>query len=582
MTSDTNTTKSPRKFDAVAMEIFSNRLLSITESMAINMMRASFSTQIKERRDFSVGLFDARGRLLAQGTHIPLHLGSLMGSMEAVLAFCPVSGMVEGDAFICNDPYVAGGTHLPDISIVTPIFIDGEVKAFAANIGHHSDVGGAVPGSTSAKSATIFAEGIRIPAMRVARAGTIDHDLIRLIALNSRLSEERQLDLNVQIAVNLKGGAAARNLFLKMGLENVDRAIDDVLEYTNRRLRRRIANLKYGEYAFTTQLDDDGNGGDPVPIAVSVTVSGDHLHFNLAGTGPQARGALNVSASALKATVYYCVKALLDPELMPNSGMFDAITVEAPRGSIANPIHPAACGARSITCQKIAGAVFGAFRGLLPPNRIIASSNDVLPSMNFSGTRNGGNDLYVCGEALGGGGGARSEHDGMDGVHVHITNSLNLPTEALENEFPLVVEEYGLAEDSGGAGRHRGGLGIVRQIRVLQDGTIFSARSDSHKKGAEGVFGGLDGGCGILRRNPERPDQEILPSKVAHVVLRAGESVRLETPGGAGFGDPMERSAGELAQDLRDGVVSEVAAVRDYGNELTERALSGLRRSNER
>ncbi|WP_421481058.1 MULTISPECIES: hydantoinase B/oxoprolinase family protein, partial [Agrobacterium] len=221
MTSSLDIHAPARKFDAIAMEIFTNRLLSITENMAINMMRASFSTQIKERRDFSVGLFDISGRLLAQGTHIPLHLGSLMGSMQAVLDAFPVSEMVEGDAFICNDPYLAGGTHLPDISVVTPIFIDGAVRAFVANIGHHSDVGGAVPGSTSAKSATIFAEGIRIPAMKVVRGGEVDHALIGLIAANSRLPEERQLDLNVQIAVNLKGGAAASALFVKMGLEEV-------------------------------------------------------------------------------------------------------------------------------------------------------------------------------------------------------------------------------------------------------------------------------------------------------------------------------------------------------------------------
>lgn len=567
------TTNSTKEFDAIAMEIFTNRLLSITENMAINMMRASFSTQIKERRDFSVGLFDEQGRLLAQGTHIPLHLGSLMGSMRAVLDAYSVSEMREGDAFICNDPYLAGGTHLPDISVVTPVFIDGAVRAFAANIGHHSDVGGAVPGSTSAKSATIFAEGLRIPVMRVARAGEVDHELIRLISANSRLAEERQLDLNVQIAVNLKGGNAAKSLFLKMGLDEVERSISDVLEYTNRRLRRRITDLKEGSYTFSTQLDDDGNGGDIVPIAVTVTVFKDRLHFNLDGTGKQARGALNVSSSALHATIYYCVKALLDPELMPNSGMFDAITVEAPVGSIANPVHPAACGARSITCQKIAGAVFGAFRGLLPENRTIASGNDVLPSINFSGTRPGGTNLYVCGEALGGGSGARSQSDGMDAVHVHITNSLNLPTEALENEFPLLVERYGLVQDSGGAGRQRGGLGILRQVRVFHDGTIFSARSDSHKKGAEGALGGLEGGRGTLSRNPGRSDEELLPSKVAHVVLRGGDSVRMETPGGGGFGSPSERSVEDIASDLRDGVLSADASIRDYGKDKTEEAL---------
>src|SRR6266849_3192676 len=199
-----------RPFDAIAMEIFSNRMLSITENMAIHMMRSSFSTQIKERRDFSVGIFDARGKLLAQGTHIPIHLGSLLGAMEALLERYQIADMVEGDAFICNDPYLAGGTHLPDISVITPVFIEGKIVAFAANIGHHSDVGGSVPGSISPNSRTIFEEGLRIPIIRIARGGIIDEDLLNLISHNSRLAEERRLDLKVQIAVNIRGGDETR------------------------------------------------------------------------------------------------------------------------------------------------------------------------------------------------------------------------------------------------------------------------------------------------------------------------------------------------------------------------------------
>jgi len=563
-----------RTFDAIAMEIFTNRLLSITENMAIHMMRSSFSTQIKERRDFSVGLFDACGRLLAQGTHIPLHLGSLIGSTTAVLDRFPLAGMQEGDSFICNDPYLGGGTHLPDISIITPIFIDGSVRGFAANIGHHSDIGGSVPGSIAAMSRTIFEEGIRIPPMRIATRGTINTDLIHMISANSRLSDERRLDLNVQIAVNLRGAEATKNLFLRMCLDKVDQAVDDVLSYTNNRLRRRIGDLRPGRYTYTTWLDDDGNGGDPLPVTATVIVEANRLHFDFSGTGQQARGALNVSENALSATVYYCVKALLDPDLMANSGLFEAIMISAPRGSIVNPVFPAACGARSITCQKVAGAIFGAFRSILSPDRIVASSNDVLPSISFSGARSGG--FYVYGETIGGGAGARSESDGMDAIHVHVTNSLNLPTEVLESEFPLLVEEYALVTDSGGAGRYRGGLGIARQVRALEEGTIVSARSDSHKRGADGAVGGLEGGRATLTRNPGRPDQENLPSKVSRIVLRAGDSVRMETPGGGGFGQPAARSAASLAGDLRDGIISAEIALRDYGAELTGRAQKHL------
>jgi N-methylhydantoinase B len=566
--------KDGRQFDAIAMEIFSNRMLSITENMAIHMMRSSFSAQIKERRDFSVGIFDARGKLLAQGTHIPIHLGSLLGAMEALLERYQIADMVEGDAFICNDPYLAGGTHLPDISIVTPVFIDGKVAAFAANIGHHSDIGGSVSGSVSPDSRSIFEEGLRIPIIRIARGGIVDEDLLNLICNNSRLAEERRLDLKVQIAVNIRGGEETRALFLRMGLERAQAAIDDVFSYTAERLRRRVAALPAGKHSFTTWLDDDGTGSAPVPIVATVTLGGDTLHVDFDGTGPQAKGAFNVPYSALRATIYYCVKALLDPELMPNSGMFTAVKISAPIGSIANPKFPAACGVRSNTCQKIAGAVFGAFREILSKDRLIASSNDLLPSIMLSGSRAETGRFYIVAETIGGGSGARYDSDGMDAIHVHVTNSLNLPAEALENEFPLLCEEYGLAVDSGGAGRQRGGLGIARQIRALEDGTTFSARSDSYIHGAEGIAGGRTGGLSSLIRNPGRQGQEILPSKVARLVLKAGESIRIETPGGGGFGSCAERPLELIARDLRDGVVTRAAAERDYGADRVQAALA--------
>jgi N-methylhydantoinase B len=563
-----------RQYDAIAMEVFSNRMLSITESMAVHMMRSSFSAQIKERRDFSVGIFDARGMLVAQGTHIPLHLGSLLGAVEALLARYALADIREGDAFICNDPYLAGGTHLPDISVVSPVFVDGELAAFVANIGHHTDVGGSVPGSISPEARSIFEEGLRIPITRIARQGLLDEDLLNLISQNSRLAKERGLDLKVQIAVNVRGAGETQALFRRMGLDRAREAIEDVFAYTEQRLRRRVAAMPESAHTFTTWLDDDGSGGDSIPVVATVSRSGDTLGINLEGTGPQAKGAFNVPASALRATIYYCVKALLDPGLMANSGMFTAVTISAPPGSIANPVFPAACGVRSTTCQKIAAAIFGAFRSVLPPEQLIASSHDLLPSIDFSGLRADTQAFYVCGETLGGGGGARHDSDGMDAIHVHVTNSLNLPTEALENEYPLLCEEYGLVPDSGGAGRQRGGMGIARQVRALQDGTEFSARSDGYIHAPAGIAGGRDGSLSVLVRNPGRENAAILPSKIAHLVLKAGDSIRIETPGGGGYGPCDERSVERIARDLKDGVVSRHAAVRDYGADRVQAALN--------
>lgn len=552
--------------DPIAMEVFSNRLLSITEDMNNTLVRSSFSTNIKERRDCSVALFDGHGRLIAQGTQIPLHLGSLNGGVAAVLRHCPIEKMRDGDVFICNDPYLANGTHMPDITLVTPVFIDGMVEFFTACIGHHADVGGAVPGSIAGGSRTVFEEGIRLPVIRIVRAGELDEDLLSLITCNTRDPEERALDLKVQIATNARGAQSARALVKQMGIGAVRHSIDDIILYTRSRIRNRIAELKRGEYTFTNYLDDDGMGGEPVPITVRVCIADDTLDVDFAGSGAQARGAMNVPLNALYACVYYAVKALLDPELLPNAGLFDAVNIHAPAGSIVNPNPPAAVGARSITCQKVAGAIFGAFRGVLPPERVLASGNDVIPAIVFSGelTRRRGHYVYL--ETLGGGSGARAGGDGMDAVHVHMTNTSNLPAEALENEYPLMVDEYALVDDSGGAGRMRGGLGLARQIRAIVPGTIFSVRSDSHTVGvASGVFGGGDGRRAKLIRNHGQPDQEELYSKVARVEMKVGDSMRIETPGGGGYGAPAERSPDALADDIASGRVSRAAAAQDYG-----------------
>ncbi|WP_144183449.1 hydantoinase B/oxoprolinase family protein [Elioraea rosea] len=562
-----------RKFDPIAMEVFSNRLLSITEDMGNNLIRSSFSTNIKERRDCSVGLFDALGRLVCQATHIPLHLGSLQGSVTAVLARYSADTIHEGDAFICNDPYLANGTHLPDITIVTPVFHAGRLAFFTANVGHHSDVGGSVPGSIDGGARSIFSEGIRIPVIRIVRAGELDEDLLNLIVQNTREPEERLLDLKVQIATNERGAAAVLELVEQMGFAAVQAAIEDILDYTARRLRNRIRELAPGSYSYTGYLDDDGSGvADPVPIRVSVHVEGEDLHFDFAGSGPQAKGAVNLTFSALEAVVYYAVKALLDPGLMPNNGMFAPIKVTAPSGTIVNADPGGAVGARASSCQRVAGAIFGAFHDLLPEHKRYAQHNNACPALTFSGPRGDRPGRYVYLETLGGGAGASLEQDGMHAIHVHITNTQNLPAEALEIEYSLLVEEYGIVRDSGGSGRRRGGLGIGRQIRATRDGTIFSVRSEGHVVPADGLAGGGPGGTAKLWKNPGRPGTKLLHSKAAFIELAAGDAIRLETPGGGGYGPPAERPAEALARDLRDDLISREKAERDYGSQKVTEA----------
>lgn len=567
------TTQNPALSDPIEMEVFVNRLLSITEDMNNTLVRSSFSTNIKERKDCSVALFDAQGRLVAQGTQIPLHLGSLNGAMQAVLDQYSADQIQPGDAFISNDPYMAGGSHLPDINIVTPVFHQNKLVFFTANVGHHADVGGSVPGSIAGSLRTVFEEGIRIPVVRIVRGGELQEDLLRLICGNTRDPEERWLDLKVQIATNQRGASAVQGLLDQMGLERALTAVEDLIQYTRLRLERRIAELNAGTYTFVQMMDDDGlGGGDPVPLQVAVTVvEGRRLRFDFAGSGAQARGAMNLPESALKACVYYAVKALLDPELAANAGLFEPLEIAAPKGSIVSPEAPAAVGARSLTAQKVAGAIFGAFREALPQSRIMASGNDVCPAIVFSGrlAHRAGEFVYL--ETVAGGSGARDDMDGMDAIHVHMTNSSNLPVEALENEYPLRVERYALIPDSGGVGRQRGGMAVAREIRALVDGIVFSARSDNHVTGkAQGVLGGGDGRQARLTYKHADGTEQVMSSKTAGLRMASGESVCLETSGAGGFGLPQERALTALASDLYDERISLAAAREAYGDRVSQ------------
>jgi N-methylhydantoinase B len=559
--------------DAIQMEVFSNRLLAIAEDMGSILIRSSFSSNIKERRDCSTALFDAGGRLVTQADHIPIHLGAMIGAVEAMLARYPLEAMQPGDAFIANDPYLAGGSHLPDISIITPVHHEGAVRFFCGNIAHHADVGGKTPGSTSGASRSIFEEGIRLPIIRIARGGEIDEDLLELIAHNTRDPEERLLDLRTQIGTNVRGGAMLVQLIERMGWPAVEQAIEDILTYTRRRLRNRIAALPDGVYRFERAMDDDGFPGEPVPIVCTATVAGDRLSFDFDGSGPQARGAINLPDSALKASIYYCVKAVLDPGLMPNQGVIDPLQITAPVGTIVNPRPPAAVAARAVTSNRLCGAVFGALYQAMPAEAVMASCNDSTSAVSISGWHPERQATYVYPESMGGGAGAFGDRDGMDAVHVHTVNSTNLPAEALELEYPLLLDEYALVPDSGGAGRHRGGMGMVRQIRMREDNTTFSARSDAHIVPAPGVFGGKASNTTRIRRNPGTAREEELHSKANGLVLAAGEVIRVETLGGGGYGDPGERSPAAIAQDLREEKITRAAAERDYGAERVAKAV---------
>jgi N-methylhydantoinase B len=364
-----------------------------------------------------------------------------------------------------------------------------------------------------------------------------------------------------------------RDLIRRMGRERVERSVEDLLIYTRERLAARLAALDGEAHCATSWMDDDGLPGEPVAIRATVAVRNGRLRIDFSGSAAQARGAMNIPKSALRAAVYFSVKTLLDPALPPNSGFFDAVEIEAPEGTIVNPKTPAAVGARSIGCNKVVRAIFSAFAELLPPERRLAPGHDAVPAIVFSGDHKNRSGQFVYLETMGGGLGASAAADGMDAVQVHMTNTSNLPVEALEHEYPLVVEEYAMVENSGGAGRHRGGLGLARQIRAVADGVLFSARSDNHLIAPPGVDGGEPGRAARLILNHGKADARELSSKVAALALRPGDSTRLETAGGGGFGAPGGRSRERLADDIRSGKLSRSEAVRCYGADAVGRAL---------
>lgn len=551
--------------DPITVQVIGNALLSVAEEAGTVLRRASYSTNIKERADCSTALFDASGRLIAQAEHIPIHMGSMAGAVGRLSGRIPgyeTTRIESGDVFITNDPYAGGGTHLPDITMVAPVCVDNEIVGWSANIAHHSDVGGHVPGSNSGDSTTLFMEGLRIPLVKVVSRGEVVNDVLSFVLLNSRLPEERYGDLLAQQSAAAVGAQRLLELHAKYGTDVVASASASLLDYAEKRLALAVSDVPDGVYTATDWLDEDRPGDGRIPIVASVTIDGEHISVDFSGPGREAVVAVNVVRSALEATVFYALKAALDPGIPANGGFFDAVKIYAPEGTILNPRPPAPVAARTDACQRVVDAVFAALAQALP-DRIPAGSHSTITYVNFSGI---GRDFYVYPEVVAGGAGARPEADGLDAVQVHITNSSNLPIESLESEYPLMVDAYELVTDSGGAGAHRGGLAIRRAIRILGDGAEFSAHADRQSLPPTGMAGGFNGTAGRFTVRPNTPEEQVLPGgRVSGVVLGQGDVMRIQSPGAGGFGSPLQRPVDMVLIDIADGRVSREAAASIYG-----------------
>jgi N-methylhydantoinase B len=483
-------------------------LRAACDEMGVVLVRSAHSANVKERRDASTGLFDARGEMVMQAEHIPVHLGAMPAAVAAVLD----EDHSPGDAWILNDPY-RGGTHLPDITLVSPVFAGDELIGFSASRAHHADVGGRVPGSMPADSKTLNEEGVVISPTRLVHAGELDRDLLAELTGQMRGPRQREADLRAQLAANRTGAARVAELVDRHGLDVVREAMSEMLDYAERRTRAAIERLEDGEYTARDVLEaEDGD----IELCLKATVRGDELELDFEGSAGQVEGNLNCPLAVTHSACYFAVRVIADPDVPPCAGAYRPVTVKAPEGSLLNARPPAAVVAGNVeTSSRVADLVLAAFGHALG-----------------QGTMNNltlGNDAFTYYETLGGGQGACEDADGPSAVHVAMSNTLNTPIEALELEFPLRAVEYAVRRDSGGDGAHRGGDGVIREVEALEE-MSYSLITERRRHRPPGADGGEPGAAGHNLVNGEE-----VPPKAAGT-LAAGDRLRIETPGGGGHG----------------------------------------------
>lgn len=525
------------------LEVFRQLFQAVAEEMGEALMRAGFSPNIKERRDYSCAVFDARGELLAQAEHLPVHLGSMPRSVRAALDAFPALG--PGDMVMLNDPY-AGGTHLPDVTLVAPVYAagdrgpDGPAQGsasgpafYVANRAHHADVGGIAPGSLSL-SRELYQEGIILPPVRICRGGALDDDLLRVFLRNVRTPDERRGDLLAQIAANRLGARRLEEYVARYGLAELDRYGRALQDYAERAIRSLLAELPDGEVTAEDALDDDGLGTAGVAIRLALRVDGDTATFDFTGSAPQVGGSLNAVAAITLSAVTYALRLAVAEDVPVNAGTFHPIRLIAPPGTVVNALPPAAVAGGNVeTSQRIVDVALAALAKLLP-DRIPAASQGTMNNVTFGGIGPGREYAYY--ETLGGGSGAGPGWHGTSGVQVHMTNTLNTPIEAIERGAPVRIARYALRRGSGGAGRFHGGDGLVREYEFLEPAEV-SVLSERRTRAPYGLAGGEPGATGENWLRLPDGSEERLPGKFRRT-LPAGARLTIETPGGGGWGTP--------------------------------------------
>ncbi|TMI21382.1 hydantoinase B/oxoprolinase family protein [Candidatus Bathyarchaeota archaeon] len=535
--------------DPISFEILKNSLISIAEEMGVVLRKSSFSPNIKERRDFSCALFNTSGQLVAQAEHIPVHLGAMPYSVQSVLKEFK-DDFSEGDDIILNDPY-RGGTHLPDITMVSPIFFKERLIGFAANRAHHSDVGGVTPGSMSALSRDVNQEGIRIPPIKIWTRGKQNRQILDFVLSNVRTPDERLGDLRAQRAANLVAAKRLVELLKKSRPSTVQTGMDQLIDYSEELMLKRIQELPRKSSSAVDYLDDDGFGTTDIPVKVKVTIGPQSIAFDFSGSAKQVQGPLNAVYSVTLSAVYYVVRCVTDPSIPANAGCFKPIQVTAPSGTIVNAEPPApVAGGNVETSTRIVDVTLKAFSSITP-ERVCAACQGTMNNVTMGGIDPRTGKYFTYYETIAGGFGARHSKDGVDGIHSHMTNTLNTPVESLESAYPLRIKKYELVRGSGGKGKFRGGLGIRRDTEVLAGESTISLMGERQRHGPWGLSGGMSGSpgaYGIVRRNLITG----LSSKTT-LTANSGDVLTVTTPGGGGYGAFNRRMKDKMEKDRADG-----------------------------
>jgi N-methylhydantoinase B len=547
--------------DPVRFEVIRNALLAITEEMGATLRRAAYSTNIKTRGDFSCAFFDRRLRTIAQAFAQPSHLGSLAHIVPRAVAAYGADNLKPGDGILINDPYL-GGVHLNDITLISPVFYEGEIFGYLANIAHHVDVGGGTPGSIGVSN-EIYQEGMVIPPIRFVKEGQIDGDIFALIRSNFRGTKEITGDFRAQTAANRLGWQRLQALLEKYGGAAFERYLDATLDYTERRTAQAFAQFPDGSFSAEAYMDGDGVSDEPVHLTATVRIERGHVSVDLTGCAPQRPSPTNATASQTYSGVVYVLKCLIDSDIPVNDGFYRLVDIRTTPGTVVDARHPAAVAAGWEVAMQICDLLFKAMARALP-DRVLAGTKGCICNIAFGGINPETDEYFTFYETIAGGYGATRRNDGMDAVQAHFQNTENAPVEETEANYPVRILRYELIPDSEGAGYHRGGMGVRRDYTFPGHTPSFSILSDKAKYPPWGLFGGEAARPARYILNPDTPEGRELPSKIT-LQLKPGDVVSVQTPGGGGCEAVWERPVEQVVADVALGKISTERARKVYG-----------------